>query len=95
MRPAALTIPIDAARALLEACRVPGQLEIDYPPAGEMKIQTLASGVRGKQERDRLVIQRGTCRAPFLARQATVKKCVRPSRGKLAREGTRACRDTR
>ena len=50
---------IDATGALLQAHRVPRQLEVDHRPARAVQVEPLAGGVRREEDRSRL---QGKCR---------------------------------
>ena len=53
-----LAEPIDAADALLEAQRIPWQLQIDDEPAAVMQVQSLTSGIGGDQHVEIAAIER-------------------------------------
>ena len=47
-----LAVPVDAAVALLQAVRVPGDLEVDHAGAVVLEVDALGGGVGGQQDAD-------------------------------------------
>ena len=57
--PGRLELPVDAAVALVEAARVPGQVEVEEIGAVALQVQPLAGGVGGDQDAERMVFRLG------------------------------------
>jgi hypothetical protein len=72
---------VDTAEALLQPVGVPGQVVVDHQ-VGALEVDTLASGVGGHQDLDRLVLREALLRLPpFVAPDATMDRDdgVRPA----------------
>ena len=71
VNPTVLSNAIDAADALLEAHRVPWQLEVDDDPAVVVKVQPFAGCVGGEQ--NAALPECGDCLSTCVARERPVK----------------------
>ena len=80
MHRALLAESIDAADALLEAQRIPRQLDVNHEPASVMQIQPLACGIGRNQDIDAAVVERVDRRSPVVSRQAAVDASHAPRR---------------
>ena len=86
-----LSDPVDAAEALLDPVRVPGQVVVDHQVRAALQVDPLARRVVGEQEPHRRVVVEGGDRgAPPVARNAAVdhRHALR-----LARAGTDPVRE--
>jgi hypothetical protein len=70
---AALTDAIDTADALLDAHRIPRELEVDDEPAVMVKVETLRCRVGCQQQPERIAGERREHGCSLVARQAAVK----------------------
>ena len=77
---ALLAETIDAPDTLLEAKRIPRQLDIDDKAASVMQIQTLARGIGRNQHIDATAIERIDRLPPVIRRKATVNEPDAPRR---------------
>ena len=86
---------IDPADALLEANRIPRQLEIDDEPAAALKVQAFGARIGGEQEVGRAARERVDGLAPFLRRLSAVRRRRVRHAADARLQSRRACRDTR
>ena len=93
MHLARLADPIDATDALLEAHRVPRQLEVHHEPAAMLQVEALAGRVRGEEHAEAAAREAAEDGRALGAIEAAVQDAGLLAEGLLQRLA--ACRDTR
>src|SRR4051812_49419157 len=80
--------PVDAADALLEAQRIPRQLEIDHQPAAMMEAEAFARGICGREHIEGAGVERINVAASLIERHAAVNRSHSMDRAQRIDDGS-------